>query len=490
MFDKHRKRRVIYNDDADQVLTGYEGYSYNITDEKSFIDTRTTLTFNTHVDTYVWCVGNGADPPWATAFPFKLLPCLESFGQATDLIVKACHAHGMEVWGSLRMNDIHDSFMADRLEKTFEPFKAEHPDCLIGSAESRSLPDGVTERYLWTALNFARPEVRQYRLEFIERNASAHDFDGYELDFTRFIWDFPLGEERECTHLMTDFVRRARKILNTIGQRRGRPYTFVVHVPDSLRTSLGLGYDVESWLAEGLVDVLVVGMGYVPYVLPLDQWLDLGRGYGVPVYPAVNTNTYAGEWMKLNDGPVFQEAERASSAFYWQQGADGLYLFNLFCQEDKSVGGLPREYIYAPLKEIGDPAVLIGKDKLYSIQPVADSGFCQHGSEATPLPVALDRMEHKLPLMMGPDAGAKDARIRVRAWVSGENGRRIWFRLNHKLLTPVRNGNWCEAEVPAGTLRPGENELGVWCEAASSESTSPIIVHRVFVPVTYGQIRE
>ena len=64
LFHKNRKRRVIFNDDADQQFVRKAGPPLNVRDEESFINARTTPTFDTHVDTYVWCVGNGADPPW------------------------------------------------------------------------------------------------------------------------------------------------------------------------------------------------------------------------------------------------------------------------------------------------------------------------------------------------------------------------------------------------------------------------------------------
>ncbi|MDP6107548.1 MAG: hypothetical protein QGI33_03830, partial [Candidatus Brocadiia bacterium] len=171
-FDKRRKRRVIYNDDSDQQYLSYEGYGYEITDEQSFIDTRTTPTFGTHVDTYVWCVGNGCDPPWGNTD--RLRPCLGSHSHASDLIVEACHSRGMEVWASLRMNDIHDCFR-DGLEDATDPIKARHPEYLIGNERTRQLPRELTEHFLWSAFNFARPEVRQYRRDFIERDAAAHD---------------------------------------------------------------------------------------------------------------------------------------------------------------------------------------------------------------------------------------------------------------------------------------------------------------------------
>jgi hypothetical protein len=289
---------------------------------------------------------------------------------------------------------------------------------------------------------------------------------------------------------MTELVREARSRLKAIGESRQRPYTFAVHVLDSPAVSLELGLDVEAWLAEGLVDVLVVGMGYMPYVLRLDQWLALGNRFRVPVYPSVNTNIYVPWWKEKFGRPsAWHEAIRASSAYFRQEGADGLYLFNLFCLQDKHVGPMPRDFVYAPLREIGDPTLLTGKDKLYAIQPSSDSGFCHHGSEATPLPIPLDRAERKLPLMMGPDANDSNAHFRISAWsTGGSSERHIWFRLNHALLEkPGRDGPWYRVAVPSGVLRSGHNELSIWCDAEVSQMERPIIIHQVFVEAGYGR---
>ena len=485
-FEKDRKRRVIYNDDSDQQYEGYEGYNYQISDEQSFIDTRTTPTFDTHVDTYAWCVGNGCEPPWGGTSVVR--SCLGSAAHATDLIVDACHSKGMEVWGSLRMNDIHDSLGDLPLEETTDPLKAQHPEYLIAPMSNSKLPRVLTERFLRMAFNYARPKVRQYRLDYIERNAGAHDFDGYELDFTRFIWNFPLGEEIQHAPEMSELVRGVRERLDAIGERRGRPYTFVVHVMDSPRLSLQLGQDVEAWIDEGLVDVLVVGMGYMPFSLRLDQWLELGRRGGVPVYPSLNTNTFIPYWKTLLKRPsAWNDSIRASSAYFWQEGADGLYIFNMFCQMDANIGVFPSECVYAPLSEIGRPNTLVGKDKLYYIHPTSRGGFCHHGSETAPLPIALDNVERKLPLKIGPDATDPRAGIRVRARVTGGSAEtKTWLRLNHHLLPePTRKGDWLEVDIPQGILRPGENEISIWCDAKLEQTQTPIIVHELLVPVTY-----
>ena len=216
LFDKHRQRRLIFNDDGNQVWTE-KNIDYGITDERSFLDARTTPTFQTQVDTYVWCVGNGAEPPYGPMTWGPLWPFIGTYERAADLVVETCHANDMEVWGSLRMNDLHDSIRADTLENAAEPIKAAHPEYLLGTNEDRELPSTFAEHYLWTALNFERPEVREYRLAYIRKNAARHDFDGYELDFTRFIWYFPLGKERECAPLMTDLIRKVRQSLDAIG---------------------------------------------------------------------------------------------------------------------------------------------------------------------------------------------------------------------------------------------------------------------------------
>lgn len=485
-FERDRKRRVIYNDDADQVYNDFRSYDYQITDAQSFLDTRTTLAFGTHVDTYVWCVGNGADPPWGAAGG-KLWPFLKDYDHAADLIVDACRGADMEVWGSLRMNDLHDSFKKGGLETTAEPIKAEHPEYLIGSDKERGQPEGFSERLLWTALDYERPEVRDYRLSFVEKNASRHDFDGYELDFTRFVWYFQFGRERECAPLMTDLVRDVRKTLDEIGAKRGRPYTLAVHLPDSPSIALDLGLDIKAWLDEKLVDVIVAGMGYVVYSFDLAQWQALAKPYGVPVYPSINAAIFTKKYVQLPGGPKPNESMRGVSAYWWSQGVDGMCLFNQFVLQDDFLGGFPRDYTFAPFSEVGDPACLAGKDKVYGVQRSSDRSTLQHGSEMTHLPAALDNNEFEMPLLIGPDAEDPAARIKLCALARGGDAEtNVNFRLNHVLLAPTKEEDWYVVEVPAGLLRAGHNRLAIWCDVALAEAKTPVIIERVAVMVTYA----
>ena len=485
-FDKRRKRRLIYNDDADQVYSDFRAYDYKITDVQSFLDTRTTPAFGTHADTYVWCVGNGADPPWGVRGG-TLWPFIGTYDRAGEIIVEACHREGMEVWGSLRMNDTHDAFGDHGLDQTAEPIKAEHPEYLIAPEKDRHLPAELTERLLWTALNYAHPEVRDYRLNYIEKNASAHDFDGYELDFSRFSWFFRFGKERECAHFMTDFVREVRRVLDEIAKKRARPYTLVVHLPDSPLASLDLGLDIKAWLDEKLVDVIIAGMGYLVYNFDLVEWKALARPYGVPVYPSINAAIFTKKYVQLPEGPKVNESIRATCSYWWQEGVDGICPFNLFTLQDPYLGGFSREYTFELLPEVGDPRLMKGKDKVYGIQPSSDRSTLQQASEATCLPIALDTNEHELPLNMGPDAEDDAAKIEIHALTrGGDADTKVWFRLNHTLLEPEKRDEWHSVVVPRGVMRPGRNKLAIWCNKALAEAEAPTIVRRVAVTARYS----
>ena len=471
IFPKDRRRRILYYDAVSQQSWGYidKGRKIpymklitDIADHTAFLDARTNLTFDTQVDTYVFHIGNGADPPYN--IPKEMLwSCFSSYEEVRDLVIEACHARGMEVWASLRMNDLHSAWRSNSIQDLDDPFKTEHPEFLLAPESNRDLSPELTEQLLWAGLNFVHPEVRRHRVDFIERTAAAHDFDGYELDFNRMGISFPLGQERKYAHLLTQLVREVRQRLDAVGRRRGRPYTLAVHVMDSLERSLELGMEVERWVQEGLVDVLLVGMGHLPTRLRLDQFLALGEAHGVPVYATLNANSYrAGAWEELYDRAVFREGMRATAAYYHQEGADGIYLFNFANEPTQELS--PEEFTGA-LSELGEPETLAGKNKVYGIQATAHTGGpIIQGSESALLPVVLDRVESKLPLLMGPDATDSRARFRLSLWTAeSRENTRLWVRLNHTLLPqPVREEPWYHIEVPSGIMRSGYNELGVW----------------------------
>jgi len=147
---------------------------------------------------------------------------------------------------------------------------------------------------------------------------------------------------------------------------------------------------------------------------------------------------------------------------------------------------MDKDLVYAPLKEVGDPAALVGKDKLYGISPSSMGGFCHHGSEATPLPIPLETQERKLPLQIGPDAGDPRAGFRVRFWTTGgDPDTKVWMRLNHCLLEPCAEDGHLAVDIPAGVMRAGYNELALWCNVDLADAQTPILVRDLLVEVKY-----
>ena len=128
------------------------------------------------------------------------------------------------------------------------------------------------------------------------KSGRNYDVDRIFLDFFRHCvlfkaaWGDPLGDrERDA---LTELVTRTRERLRQLGAIRGRPILLAVRVPDSIEYCQAIGIDLERWLADGLVDMIVPG-GY----FRLSRWEDsveLGRQYGVPVYPSLDESRVEG----------------------------------------------------------------------------------------------------------------------------------------------------------------------------------------------------
>ena len=357
------------------------------------------------------------------------------------------------------MSDLHAAFRSRTLEELDDVFKTQHPEYLMAPMTDRQLPSELTEQRLWVALEYTHPEVRQHRLDYIAKTATIHDFDGYELDFNRMGIHFPMGQGRQKTHLMTDLMQQIRDRLNAIGEERGRPYTLAVHVMDSLETNLEIGLDVGTWAREGLVDVLLVGLGYMRDQLAIGQWVRLAGETGVQVYPSINPNTMrAGAWETLRGEPLFREGMRAYADYYLNQGADGIYLFNF---RHEPTQRLTEEEFEGVLSELGERETMAGKDKVYAINPTAHSGGpFYHGSEPALLPIVLDRVERKLRFQLGPAAEDPQASLRLSVFTAkAGKGTTLLTRLKHAVARATAGWGVVPLQRPCG-CGPQRHERG------------------------------
>ncbi len=161
---------------------------------------------------------------------------------------------------------------------------------------------------------------------------------------------FQLGTEADNLETMTSFVRQVRQSLDAIGSSRSRPYLLAVRVPDSPELPLNVGLDVEQWLKEDLIHVLIVGGGRMPYAGRLQEFIDMAHTYDVAAYPCL-------------DGFRDPNDIRSIASNFWALGGDGVYIFGYEGLTD----GSPE---VACLYELGIAETLLGNDKLY----LADHG--------------------------------------------------------------------------------------------------------------------
>lgn len=395
-----RPRRIIANNDGCDVL--YFPRDRELTVE-NFLALRTTGLVGSQVDTISYCtISSGFSffthdtrvGELLTRQPadYGLLPntrnvardLIELGSDCLRSVVDFGHANGIEVFWSMRMNDTHD--VAHTPEKPyllFPPLKEQHPEWLVGDHVRRT-PYGR-----WSSVNYAVPEVRDLAYGFIEEVCRNYDVDGIELDFFRHLCYFAsvanggVASPEECD-MMTDLIARVRAMTEEVGRERGRPILVAVRVPDSVEFSREVGLDIERWLADGLVDILIT-TGYFR-LNPWEYSVDLGHRYGVPVYAGLSDARVRGE-TRFRRHSVQSYRGRAMNA--WAAGADGIYTFNLFA---------PASPIF---REIGDPAVLATLDKLYfaTVRNGNPNSWLAQGARHRTVPV----LTPSNPASIGPD---------------------------------------------------------------------------------------
>ena len=267
----------------------------------------------------------------------------------------AAKERGVDIFYSFRLNDCHDSFGHERLRPTF---KVEHPEWTIGAGHPEVHPS------VHRNLNFAVPEVRDLKFAVIEEIFWKYDFDGLEIDFLRSPPYFIPSEAPKNAHLLTQFLSRVREYLNQRGKARGRQIPLAVRVNPTLEACQLEGFDIPTWVEEGLVDSLILGSGNID--CDVEAFKSLTNGTGILVYPCVY-----GWPSGYNIIFGFEDSEpmlRALASNYWGQGADGIYTFNWNAHSyvhrpDKNPQFAPQIQL---LREIDAPQLMEGKDKLYA----------------------------------------------------------------------------------------------------------------------------
>ncbi len=358
---RDRPRRIIFNNDGCDVFTvplESEPTADNLLAERTRdlagtqvdVICYTTISSGFSLFTHDTRVGEVLDRPHP-AKRNNIAPALIRRGRdCLRIMVDFGHAHGMEVFWSMRMNDTHDG--AHRPEKPYFLFprlKQEHPEYLMGTPEARPRHGS------WSAVDYGLPVIRELAFRFVEEVCQRYDVDGVELDFFRhpvFFRRVAAGEHaatEDCI-AMTELLHRIRGMMIAEGKRRGRPLLLAVRTPDSLPYARAMGLDVETWMAQQLIDVWVPG-GYFRLRTRADS-VAQAQPYGVKVWAEMSESRVGGGHHR-DPGRASDACYRARALNAWEAGADGVYLFNLFD---------PNRRVW---RELGEPEMLRSKERTY-----------------------------------------------------------------------------------------------------------------------------
>jgi hypothetical protein len=459
----NRPRRLIFNNDGNEPV-----YLCKSVSKEDLLASRTRDLAGTQVNSIFYCTWSSgfslfthrtrAGQAFATRegrFTNNLAPAFLAQGiDPLQVMIEFGHEHGIEVFWSMRMNDTHDGSRTDYGPVMFgaNRLKNQHPEYLIGSFTNRP------RHGVWSAVDYGLPEIRNLAFDFCEEVCRGYDVDGIELDFFRHAFFFRCSaENRACgageLDAMTGLLRRVRTMTEDVGRRRGRPILVAIRVPDSVEYCRFIGLDLENWLREGLVDLLVA-TGYTQ-LNPWEYSASLGHQYGVKVYASLDE-------PRVRDAAAGKaraslESYRGRALQAWASGVDGIYMFNFFD---------PKSSLW---RELGDPSVAGKLDRTYFLSPrgpgsmyVPHQAFMQvpimNPNNPTPLP-AGKTVELALPVgEFAQPAPAAVLGIRLR---NLKDTRRLSIRWNRKPVEsrPVETEPWLEYAIPAGGVNPRTNTI-------------------------------
>ncbi len=489
-----RRRRLIFNNDGDEPV-----YQCKEPTVEALLKARTTGLAGTNVDSIFYCT-------WSSGFgmfthhtkigevftcknkPFNRNLTQEFMEQGIDplqVMVDFCRDNGIEIFWSMRMNDVHDGSYPDMVPQ----WKKDHPRLLFGSRDKR--PPAIGDGRVWSGVNYGRQEVRDRAFAFIQEVCENYDIDGIEMDFFRhpvFFRSHAWGRrvnQRERDD-MTALLRRVRDMTEQVSLKKWHPILIAVRVPDSVGYCREIGLDLERWLQEGLVDLLIPG-GY----FRLQPWkvsVELGHKYGVMVYPALDESR-----MKKGGARNKRESYRARAMNVWNSGADGVYVYNF------NYYAKPNDPVW---KELGEPEKLQTLDKTYYLRCRGFWGikaYLRSGEQFHTLPTlsperpvtlkAGESYSVEFPVGDNVQWGKQQGTVpelKLRLQVKNlKDPEEVTVTLNNQALAKgALSEGWLEYAPPAELVKQGANKIGI---AFQGGNKAGLIVSDLLLQIAYKQ---
>jgi hypothetical protein len=411
------------------------------------------------------------------------------------VMADGAHAAGMDFFLRMRMNDLHDRVgdtieidKPSKLPKTghIEPYyytpqwKRDHPEWLIGDPQAphRAFSFEFMEA---KAGNYAIGEFRQMMYSLAAEAVNGYDLDGFEVDFIRFPYFFPRAEAYAQRHVMTAFLRKIRALTKERGTSRGTPVFFSARVPCTVELCLRVGLDLPLWLKEGLLDMVVIGGGYVPFSTPWKDIGDLAQKAGIPALACFNTGAARGMSRPPEASPKLQrEHVRAAAYRALSSGMSGIHLWNFFYEMESYYRPGQEHLGYSFTHDIADRDFLRTARKTYTLDAGVGSRLFDtyaHANSPNQIPLTIGRsvdgIGHVLVFDIADDLRQADNAEPIQLWLnvvdlSPEdqlefrwNGRKIERNPGSFPGVTVFDSLESEFDLDASQVRRGENQLEI-----------------------------
>ena len=437
---KYTKYGIIYNRDG-----GPHGCSEVPQSMEAFLEKVYPPLEDTQVGALFWCVGihsahwnsdvlelrgdvHGRRYESADAYTSteNVRQMLERGEDAQEALIERGHQLGLDVYASVRMNDNHfNGAQVEDLAKMYGTgltrMRIEHPEWLLGDQTSE-----------WFALswNLAVPEVREHRFLHIKEICQLYDWDGIELDWQRHAFHFPEDDAYRLRYLLTDLQRAVRRMADDIAKERGRPFYVAARVAGTLEMCRNIGYDIPTWIDEGLLDIIIpAGGGETDPALDVAAFVQMCRGTDIAVYPGFDCGLPEPSVGPEDAGTKDRMRTRAIASRYHRAGADGIYVFNwgtsrpeLLCQVGSYDTLRGKDRIYAAahrfIKKEGQWRGAFRIDCIWGEVPVALKRTLTDGGPTITLNVA-DDLSADVPESV-------ELRVRLDQWVKGDVVHVFW----------------------------------------------------------------
>ena len=242
---------------------------------------------------------------------------------------RRCRDVGLHPWISIRMDDTHCPDEEAVFLRSDFFYEAKEKGWMVGDAYG----------YYRRAFDYSVPEVRAKMAGYIAEQIERYDVDGIELDYSREMICFDYVNNPECARILNGFMREIKEIVRKAEEKHGHPIRIGVRLMRDIAQNLVYGMDAETWVREGLVDLIVVCPRWASCDsdMPIAAWK--------AAFPEVEISAGITDLVHCAPAaiPLSPAVVGGYALRYLSDGADSVYLFNFFINP-KADNSMTRTY--------------------------------------------------------------------------------------------------------------------------------------------------